>query len=97
MTIKFDTTKFDRKVAALLQVKHEVMKQALPIFVGYTPKKSGNARSKTRLSNDTIKAEYDYAGKLDEGASRQAPNGMVDPTEKELARLVRKEVIKRGK
>ena len=51
-------------------------------FVGLTPIKTGNARSRTKLqNNDTIVANYPYAQRLDNGWSRQAPNGMTKPFE----------------
>jgi hypothetical protein len=54
--------------------------QALKEFVNLTPKNTGNARRKTRLKgNDTISANYPYATKLDEGSSKQAPDGMTKP------------------
>lgn len=43
---------------------------------GYTP---GNARRKTKLQGNTIKADYPYAKRLDEGYSSQAKNGMTKP------------------
>ena len=36
--------------------------------------------AKTRLQGTVIKADYPYAQRLDDGWSRQAPQGMVDPT-----------------
>jgi hypothetical protein len=52
-------------------------------FVSLTPIRSGNARRNTYLrNNDTISANYAYAQRLDEGHSRQAPDGMVKPFEK---------------
>ena len=51
-------------------------------FVSLTPIRSGNARSKTRLVNNTyIDAAYPYAQRLDQGWSRQAPSGMTKPFE----------------
>jgi hypothetical protein len=32
------------------------------------------------LINNQIQANYDYAGALDDGKSRQAPKGMSEPT-----------------
>lgn len=49
-------------------------------FKSITPKASGNARSKTSTKQNVIRAEYAYAARLDEGYSRQAPQGMSDPT-----------------
>lgn len=46
-----------------------------------TPVRSGNARRKTNLKSDKIVADYNYAGRLDSGSSRQAPKGMTKPFE----------------
>lgn len=55
-------------------------KDAEAEFVKLTPIKTGNARQNTRLkNNDTIVANYAYAQRLDEGHSRQAPDGMTKP------------------
>ena len=59
-----------------------------------TPKKTGNAKRRTRLQGNKIKADYDYAVPLDEGRSRQAPRGMSKPTvdylDRRLRRILRK-------
>ena len=54
--------------------------EAHKVFVANTPIRSGNARRNTKIQKDTIKANYPYAKRLDEGYSKQAPNGMVQPT-----------------
>jgi hypothetical protein len=54
--------------------------EAHKVFVANTPIRSGNARRNTKLQKDTIKANYPYAKRLDEGYSKQAPEGMVQPT-----------------
>jgi hypothetical protein len=69
--------------------------EAYKVFKDNTPIKTGNARRKTRLSGDTIRADYPYAEKLNEGYSKQAPQGMVTPTEKFLRKRIRE--ILRGK
>ena len=52
-------------------------------FVSLTPIRTGNARKKTHLNNsNVIEANYPYAQRLDEGHSRQAPDGMTKPFEK---------------
>ena len=49
-------------------------------FVSLTPIKSGNARNHTQLVNQKyIEANYPYAERLDNGWSKQAPNGMTKP------------------
>ena len=60
----------------------KVPQQAYDVWVKGTPKKTGNARRSTQLKGDVIQARYAYATKLDEGWSRQAPDGMSKPTEK---------------
>jgi hypothetical protein len=57
-----------------------IAKKAYDFFKKETPIRSGNARRKTRLQGQTIKADYPYAKRLDNGWSKQAPEGMSDPT-----------------
>lgn len=63
-------------------------------FVKQTPVRSGNARRKTKLQKNTIVADYPYAKRLDEGYSKQSPQGMSKPTEEyiktELDKIMRK-------
>jgi hypothetical protein len=54
---------------------------AYKFFRNTTPIKSGNARRNTVLSGDEIQADYAYAGRLDQGYSKQAPAGMSKPTD----------------
>jgi hypothetical protein len=49
-------------------------------FHRITPRDTGNARRNTRLKDKQILADYGYAGRLDEGWSKQAPTGMSDPS-----------------
>jgi hypothetical protein len=69
-------------------------KEAFTQFVKDTPIRSGNARRKTKLSGNKIIAGYNYAQKLDEGFSKQSPEGMTKPTEqfieKRMAEILRK-------
>jgi hypothetical protein len=58
-----------------------VPKAAVTEYQKLTPVKSGNARRKTTLQGNTIKANYPYAQRLDEGYSKQAPKGMTKPWE----------------
>jgi hypothetical protein len=59
-----------------------------------TPKRTGNARRKTRLRKNEIQARYPYAERLDNGWSKQAPDGMFEPTvefiKKRSKRMLRK-------
>lgn len=60
---------------------NNVPKEAYTEFVSDTPIRSGNARRKTKLKGQTIVADYAYAKRLDEGYSKQSPQGMTKPTE----------------
>jgi hypothetical protein len=64
-------------------------KEAVVEYRNLTPKKSGNARRKTTLKGNTIQANYPYAGRLDEGYSKQAPNGMTKPWEQWLQKRIK--------
>jgi hypothetical protein len=66
---------------AKIQAKlDKVPDEALKVFVANTPVRSGNARRNTKLQKDSIKANYPYAKRLNEGWSKQSPKGMVEPT-----------------
>ena len=76
VTITNDTSKY------LAKVQRELRKypaEALAEFKQLTPIRSGNARRRTRLTGNTIVADYPYAQRLDDGASTQAPRGMTEP------------------
>lgn len=80
-----------KKVNALAKVP----KEAYDVFKKTTPIKTGNARRRTRLQGETIKADYPYATELDDGKSRQAPEGMVKPTEEFITKRVKAIMRKR--
>jgi hypothetical protein len=73
-----------QSLARIEQKLKNVPKKALEIWLDNTPKRSGDAKKKTKLKGDTIHANYPYAKRLDEGWSKQAPNGISEPTEKAL-------------
>lgn len=68
-----DITKLKKRVS-------DFPEQALDKFKELTPIDTGNARKSTTLKNNkTILANYPYAQRLNEGWSRQAPQGMFKP------------------
>jgi len=79
----------DGELDSIRQQIAALPKEAYDYFKSVTPIRTGNARRRTRLSGDTIRADYAYAQPLDDGRSRQAPQGMTEPTEKWLARRVK--------
>lgn len=72
----------------------ELPREAYQVWLRATPRRTGNARRRTRLQGDTIRADYDYAVPLDQGHSPQSPRGMSEPTERfirqHLQRILRK-------
>jgi hypothetical protein len=95
MTIKFNSQTAMNKLNQTQAIPDKIWKKAYDFFVRATPIRSGNARNNTRLKGKTIDADYAYAQRLDkESWSRQAPNGMTEPTIKEIERLIRAEIRK---
>lgn len=85
------------KLKRVSDVKDTVMPQAYQYFKAITPKRSGNAKNRTRLNNSKdIEAAYNYASYLDEGSSRQAPRGMTEPTVAKLKKFVADYIKKIG-
>ena len=73
-------------------------KEALKEFVKNTPIRSGNARRNTKLKGkNVIHARYPYAQRLDEGYSKQSPDGMSKPTEEFIQKRVKQILSGRGK
>lgn len=79
----------DGELDSIRQQIAALPREAYDYFKSVTPIRTGNARRRTRLSGDTIRADYAYAQPLDDGRSRQAPRGMTEPTKKWLARRVK--------
>jgi len=81
-------------LANLNKIPNILVDEAGEYFRDITPVRTGNARANTFTTNNTIRAAYNYASRLDEGSSTQAPNGMTEPTiafiDKRLKQLVEK-------
>ena len=86
---RVDLTLLDAKLKQMAGLKKTVMPQALDVFVANTPVRTGNARRSTSLKSDVISANYNYASKLDQGYSKQSPQGMSEPTIKVFGKLVK--------
>lgn len=68
----------------------KMAREAYDVFVENTPIKTGNARNNTILKKNEIHAEYPYATRLDQGWSKQSPDGMVEPTMQFLEEYIKK-------
>jgi hypothetical protein len=87
----------DNMTPSLVKIQksiESVPQEAFAVWRANTPIRSGNARRRTRLRGNTIEARYAYAAALDDGASRQAPEGMSEPTEKFLDQKYKNKVRK---
>jgi hypothetical protein len=90
MTIKIVKNSMTPSIDRILREIKDLPREMHDFWVKETPKKSGNARRKTKLSGNKIIADYAYARQLDKGSSKQAPDGMSDPTEKFLEKRLSK-------
>ena len=75
---------FSNQITPLLKKQQKALaklpNEGYKFFVKETPVRSGNARRNTKLRKKEIQANYPYAQRLDEGYSKQSPEGMVQPT-----------------
>lgn len=93
MTIRI-TDNISKSLRKIQTSIDQVPEAAYAYWRSITPVRTGNARRKTRLNQNTIEANYPYAQVLDSGASRQAPKGMSEPTTQYLDREYRKRIRK---
>ena len=80
--MKVNSKIFKKRIKELEKVPEITMSRSYTVLKNYTPVRSGNARNRTKLQkqSNTIKSNYGYAGRLDDGWSRQAKDGFTDPT-----------------
>jgi hypothetical protein len=88
INVKFSNTT-GKKLNKIEQQLRQLPAEAAEVFKQNTPVKSGNARRKTGLrGQDSIVADYPYAQKLDDGYSKQAPQGMTEPTKRFIKKRI---------
>jgi len=92
--MKVDARIFNKRMKELSKLPEHLLDEALDFMKENTPADSGYARRNTKRKGSQIVSDYPYAGRLDEGYSRQAPNGFTEPTieqlRKETDKFVRK-------
>lgn len=92
--ISIDIQINDKITGDIKRIKRELLKvprESLAEYKRLTPIDTGNARRRTYLeSNKTIRANYPYAQRLDEGWSNQARQGMTRPWEQWFRNKIRK-------
>jgi hypothetical protein len=94
MSIKINAKVFDKRMKKLAGLPSYLVDEALKITKENTPVASGNARNKTIKKRNKIVSNYAYAGRLNEGYSKQAPQGFTKPTIEQLDDETRKYVRK---
>lgn len=90
--LKFQVV-LDKLTPSIKKINDELKnlpKEAYDVWRDNTPVKSGNARRKTTLGGNQIRADYPYAVPLDKGRSKQAPQGMLKPTDTFIKNRVKK-------
>ena len=92
--VNIGNNKINPSLKSKVKLLDAVPGQAYTFFKAHTPIRTGNARSHTFIKKDVITAAYPYAQRLDNGYSRQAPDGMSKPTEAFVKRTVDK-IMKR--
>ena len=82
--MKVDARIFNKRMKELSKLPEHLLDEALDLVKEYTPKDSGYAQRNVKRKGNSIVADYPYAGRLDDGYSRQAPNGFTEPTIEQL-------------
>lgn len=94
MTVRVTRNTLKYSIEKMVPKLKDLPEDAYDVWVKNTPKKTGNARRKTTLRGERIRADYNYAVPLDNGHSKQSPKGMSKPTEeyiqKRLKQIIRK-------
>lgn len=90
-SVRVKSTKSDasQRLKTLGKDLESIPPKAYNYFRQKTPIDQGQARKRTRLEGTTINADYPYATRLNEGYSRQAPQGMSKPTIEYVKRLIK--------
>ena len=85
---RVDLSSFNKQMAKLTEQLDDLPEAAHAEFIRNTPVRTGNARRNTELRDTRIIANYNYSQQLEDGGSRQAPEGMIKPTEQWIQREV---------
>lgn len=92
MKLTINKSQVEALFSGIEDMPYDVMREAGAYFKSKTPVDQGNARRNTSTSGLVINADYAYADRLDNGWSKQAPNGMSDPTIDFIEREVNRRV-----
>ena len=95
MSIRITHNTMGPSIGRIVAKLDKLPNEAYTFWKKKTPIKTGNARRRTRLQGNKIKANYNYAVPLDKGWSRQAPKGMSKPTEEYIEKYLQYNVIRK--
>jgi hypothetical protein len=84
------TNNIKRRLRKIEREFPKIRSEAAKEFKDITPKDTGNARRNTTLKGNEIQANYPYANRLNQGWSKQAPDGMTKATIEFIRRLIRR-------
>jgi hypothetical protein len=89
--LKKTSNRINPQIQKLQRELDKIPKKAHAHFKKITPIDTGNARRRTKFENrNTIAGNYDYANRLNTGWSKQARDGMTDPTIEYIRSLVKR-------
>jgi len=92
--MRIDARVFNKRMRKLAELPEHLLDEALDLVKENTPVQSGYARRNTKKKGNAIVADYPYADRLNQGYSKQAPDGFTEPTieqlRKEADKFVRK-------
>lgn len=80
LSLTINASKIKKQFDLLSRELKQLPKDAGRVFKSATPILTGNARNRTTVNGNVIKANYPYARRLDQGYSPKAPKGMIQPT-----------------
>jgi len=92
MAIEINSKQVDKLFKNMGAISKNIVDDSYPYLKKETPIRTGNARRSTKKQGLSIKSNYGYAGDLDAGSSRQAPDGFTDPTIDYMTTLLEKEI-----
>jgi hypothetical protein len=94
MSIRLSVDLLTPSVKKIQRQLGRLSRDAYAVWRTNTPYRTGNAFRSTRLTGNTIEANYPYAQRLDQGYSSLKPRGMSRPTEafirSEIKKMLRK-------
>lgn len=84
------TNNVNRHMSKIRRELPTIVREGHREFVRVTPKDTGNAKRKTDLIRNEIQGNYPYSVKLQNGYSKQAPDGMRDDAIARMRTVIRK-------